>query len=883
MMSCKNGLFHKFTFVQTLLCLLVAGKTVSGQLGLSLASAEMKYWNLRGRTLGYELNYPSFPGQIRFGSFAGSAVLPIIKHKGRGAWHYPYLNSLQLPPTDGTCILQFGSTIGPTTANYGGTVKTDPREPLGLNVMSGILEYSENPLIQAGSYMAVLATEWHLLARDGSSTVATEQELLHLLNMIDRLDLAAEPSYGKSGVTDGFMLRDDVPEDFALMHMDVKTDLIYSNFACPVQADHSTALIDPAYDAIADLHCEPLITNVPGTGGVNTGVPSQLRVNVASGDELTGILFGLVFIKKFVASSATVQGINLVQKAANISDRIIQYARNGMSIQVNLGNLGSVSTFGSWVLADPNSQPICKGPIAANISWPMAAVAGMISGNNEQNAISASYGRLLTELYMGYWRKFPHLSAPIVNTVPLPLKLKTALDLNGSTINLFFAPPGALNFNPISAANHEFNYINFARLVACTGQASVVKTPMLVPTPYLADGKGKKTLGLPAHNLEKYLYDLIGATFNNYAPVGDAQFWLNQFDQLKCYGCCYQTYSGAGYNDCDNYENNPTTMQNDPWNQPNRWQHVPDDYFTDRSTHIANSIALPHLDPLNFDEQRSAEFSGIDYMLAYNLFRIKFTAGGTRSRLVRNFIGVVPTGGVKPIGDALRPLQYKAVFNITSSAGTIKSNGVAYFKAGSSIVLEPGFTTQFGAVLDMQIKKYDCTPVATYGGYQNKKNDTIGDYYFDELDTVIVDNVLPELAVPADSSDYYMQAYNITETSDSTTIVTLHPDWQYDSLGELVFVPGSNKMWPSAAKDVSIYPIPAVAELNLKVFVPAAAGAFTYQVLDVTNKQLTLPAQVKHYHQYQHVQFDVSGLSAGTYFIEVAFGGQARRFKFTKH
>jgi hypothetical protein len=138
--------------------------------GLQRATAEMKYWNIRGRTLGYEANYYNFPGQIRFGTFSGASILPVIKHEGRGKWHYPFLHrSYNGGIFVGNCCTQFGSTVGADPAkNLGGTVKTDPREPLGLNVMSGILEYSENPLIQAGSYMAVLATEWHLLAQDGS-------------------------------------------------------------------------------------------------------------------------------------------------------------------------------------------------------------------------------------------------------------------------------------------------------------------------------------------------------------------------------------------------------------------------------------------------------------------------------------------------------------------------------------------------------------------------------------------------------------------------------------------------------------------------------------------------------------------------------------------
>jgi hypothetical protein len=64
-----------------------------------------------------------------------------------------------------------------------------------------------------------LATEYYLLKQNGQSTADVKYELYCALNSINRLDLAAEPFWGQSSELDGFILRDDIPNDSVFLSL----------------------------------------------------------------------------------------------------------------------------------------------------------------------------------------------------------------------------------------------------------------------------------------------------------------------------------------------------------------------------------------------------------------------------------------------------------------------------------------------------------------------------------------------------------------------------------------------------------------------------------------------------------------------------------------
>ncbi|MFM2386109.1 MAG: Secretion system C-terminal sorting domain [Bacteroidota bacterium] len=841
-----------------------------------LAEAEMKYWNMRARVVGYDADRENFSGMIYHGNAAGESLMPHTRLKSRDAGFWPYMFDLggTNAGISGPCFSQFGRTVSITPVNNSnGQTQLDPRE-LSDPQLEGILRYGENPMITAGYYLAVLSTEWALLAKDGANTLATEQEILDMMLMFERLDASAEASYGVGSLTDGFMLRDDVPEDFALTHSDKKTDLIYSNFSCPVAADWDGNFNDPIYDPIALRQCDPMFAKVQGTS-ILTHKPSQLRVNVASGDELTGILFGLVFVKKFVGASVTVNGINLHQRAAQISDRILTYA--------SLGQTNSNGTpRGSWILVDPNGDPVCKGPLMLTISAPAARIGKMISGISHSTNASQSIGSLITNLYVGYWRMHPNLSAPFTFTVLLP-----TVDINGLPFNLNLVvtldPTTIGTFkNPVPPANHEFNFANYARLIAITGQARITSTPLIVPGGYGSDFSGRRTLADPSNFLGFQLYDLMGSIFNNYNPTNGASFWLNEFAKMKCYGCCYQVNGAGVYKDCENFEINTQQPISAPWNRQDRWNHTPDDLEI-----MIGNVNDVKANPGKGLENLSSQYAGIDYMLAYNLFRLKFTANGTTNRMERLFQGNYPqtSNNAQILGDATRPVVRKAVFTIESDNATIASNGSAIMRAGSSITLKPGFKVQPGGVLDAKIERYDCKAVPHYNRFQNRMADTIPDYLTEIADTVFVDNYTDTLSVPDDDSvEYYMNAFVVTQTSDSTSEVKLHPDWIWDStvFGGIIYIGSSQKMgWPSNAKESVVYPNPASKFVNVRIFAKINADAKA-SMLNAMGLEQQVQVQIKQHSNYSEFQFDTEALPAGLYFARLVIDGIPRDFKFTK-
>ena len=138
----------------------------------------------------------------------------------------------------------------------------------------GVLRWGD-ATIHLGYYLAMLSMEYKNLSDAKADTRATVKELYYALKAYERLDRMAEVRLGLEPDLNGFFLRDDVPVDFY-------KDETQGNGK---RFQHQEK---GAYDCVASDYCK-------GKRGVNEG-------NYISQDQVTALLFGFAFVKKFAGN-----------------------------------------------------------------------------------------------------------------------------------------------------------------------------------------------------------------------------------------------------------------------------------------------------------------------------------------------------------------------------------------------------------------------------------------------------------------------------------------------------------------------------------------------------------------------------------------------------
>lgn len=194
--------------------------------------------------------------------------------------------------------------------------------------------------IRQGHYLGLLATEYALKKQAGMDLTGIQTELYYALNALNRLDLNAERAlddiYGDSlfydqftweNLENGFMLREDVGEDFCL---NFESSM---NFRCTNSAyyeNNNAAKINKP---------EEYLTTKSRTS----------YQNVPSLDQITSLVIGILLIDKLVDDIAVQprpsdKGFKLKSEAIAIFDRILTYASER-----------------NWIFLDVNGWPVTNG------------------------------------------------------------------------------------------------------------------------------------------------------------------------------------------------------------------------------------------------------------------------------------------------------------------------------------------------------------------------------------------------------------------------------------------------------------------------------------------------------------------------------------------
>jgi hypothetical protein len=190
----------------------------------TVADLEMKYWNMRGRLLGDENNKEKFSGFVAPGSDPGKSMVFGARYPFLSIY-YPEFGFDKGNSVPGGCS---GKEINGQAVNV--TPSYEYRDSCIKTTAQGIMVSEENPLINHGNYIAVLATEFALLDRAGQDVLPTVRELVSALQALERLDASCEHDLYSNPVSpnnlNGLLMRDDIPVDFAHNNFSTSWDLV---------------------------------------------------------------------------------------------------------------------------------------------------------------------------------------------------------------------------------------------------------------------------------------------------------------------------------------------------------------------------------------------------------------------------------------------------------------------------------------------------------------------------------------------------------------------------------------------------------------------------------------------------------------------------------
>lgn len=210
-------------------------------------------------------------------------------------------------------------------------------------------------MIRHGHYLALLATEYALKKKSNQDVTGTLNELYYALFAINRLDLMAESALnseyntGFEGTLNGFYLREDVPEDFALNWKDEPM-----KFACTNSAFYENNNVAKLSDVDKNYYIKPKTS----------------YQNVPSMDQMSSLMVGMLLIKKlvdpvYVKPKSNDQGFNIITESQAIVQRIVTYASDR-----------------NWELIDVNGWPVANGGGDLSASaYPYVMAANRITGN----------------------------------------------------------------------------------------------------------------------------------------------------------------------------------------------------------------------------------------------------------------------------------------------------------------------------------------------------------------------------------------------------------------------------------------------------------------------------------------------------------------------
>ncbi len=195
--------------------------------------------------------------------------------------------------------------------------------------------------IWLGEYLAALAAEHRALSQLGWDTAQTDADLAFALLALDRIDATAESYFvGATPSVDGFFLRDDVPQGFAL------------------QPDGSFRFRRDDEPGVQGYGC---VASTSSSAACSP--PTTADGSFTSVDQIVGLVYGLGLVATLIDDGVASQGVALRQHARTAIDRLVSFVRAH-----------------NWKIVDPTgeSPPAKWGGSAIGMSYPLAQTANAL-------------------------------------------------------------------------------------------------------------------------------------------------------------------------------------------------------------------------------------------------------------------------------------------------------------------------------------------------------------------------------------------------------------------------------------------------------------------------------------------------------------------------
>lgn len=270
--------------------------------------------------------------------------------------------------------------------------------------------------IELGHYLAVLATEYRLLERDGADLTSIRNELYYAINAVNRLDKNAEPYYdlsissNNSSNLNGFLIREDIPHGFYRRWRDVGDNINNQGsensgiFAFEINTFRSQPrFFDESGNVIIEDSDENTVVDERFDHDYNHRKKYGNKWNEFSQDQLIGLLLGLRFVVKFVDNdfvkpTSADPGFYIITETKNIIERLLDHTAEikdcGSQIQHTddgscsqyiedadcdalTNNCGIDNLHGRWIIKNPIEQKaVYRGPVSytMGLCWPMAVM-----------------------------------------------------------------------------------------------------------------------------------------------------------------------------------------------------------------------------------------------------------------------------------------------------------------------------------------------------------------------------------------------------------------------------------------------------------------------------------------------------------------------------
>jgi len=721
----------------------------------------------------------------------------------------------------------------------------------------------DQPRMMMGFYIGMLATEYKLLKDNGQllSAYETLNELNLALDALIRMDKCEDdiPWYYNYETMDGFFIREDIPsimtpemEDYFNQDLDLSISSINQALVQPglptmIKGNHvrSTRRFE-ASNSYFTQHpgFEPDWQNYLSDNSVYWDY--WKRQKFVSQDELVGMLMGLALVVKCVDDQPT------KDKAIDIGGKSVSYTLgNGLfSFSQLLDVYGSSSVggmFSTTYLLMASGGDICN-------TWMRFPDNTLISEGSGGNTYALSKGIVYSGRYItsGCESSFPEIFADL----PFQKKVIWQLVLNSLETN-------------VANQTSRNNMAMMSRLLAVSG---------------LSDYTTQKKLG------EYHKWDVFYLMMRAVLHDGDLRNknlfnFERLIDQIETAPCCgpYKFYVPSEDGQDENlYPNGWATylkFQTDVESQNGGFNHY-------------GNIAVEHDHGeeiiMYYNDDRGI-FSGIDYMLLYNLAHLAFPEGFTvnnshysfpyylnlNNRIIADaYFPIILSGPMNDpeIGSVANPEELRGISTISTDmvvsdqamlypnttsfqAGV---NGDVTLKAGESIKLTDGFRVDAGAHFLARIESYSCNGLSYKNMAAPPWSENYRGCYYDTLISVPMEKRAP---IVYSEDNYEEEDFDVSLWEDYY--------YMYDTTAATELAVGA---W--------INPNPCGSSATLTV-VSENEQQLTIDLYDISGiKRKTVFNDIADINLV--LDLDLSSYASGTYMLRITGAGGMKVLRFVK-